>query len=1382
MSDLSKRIAGLSPEKRAVLMQQLAAKRGQVEGLRIPVQPRESNRFPLSFAQQRLWFLEQLTPGQAGFNVTTAIRLRGPLDLAALRFALDSVVARHEILRTTFVSEDGLPSQAIAPAAPVPLPLEDLSGSPDRDERAGRLARQEAAQPVDLIHGPVVRARLLRLAETEHTLLVTLHHIVCDQWSLDLLLGELQALYAAKAGGAVPTLPPLEVQYADYAVWQREWLKADTREQLLAFWRRQLAGAPPLLELPTDAPRPPQPTYEGATIAFQLPPAALPGLHALARSESATMFMVLLAAVQALLARHSGQDDIVVGTPIANRTRSEIEPLVGLFLNTLVLRARCPGAITFRDLVRQVRESALDAYAHQELPFEVLVEELHPRRDLSYNPVFQVMFMFQNLPPAQDRPSALSWQPLDVEHATAAFDLSFSMMERDGRLLGQLTYNTDIFGAPRIQRLLSHLDHLIVAAAANPDQRIATLPLLDPAEAEQLRRLGDRGATAAPSVLTMHAVVREQAGRTPDAIALEAGAERLTYGEVERQSNQLAHILRAAGIQAEDRVGVLLERTPRMVVALLAILKSGAAYVPLDPRFPRQRLELISADANLRMLVTETAVADALPAHSGRRLLLDQIAEELRATPDTAPAIQVSPDQLAYVIYTSGSTGRPKGVQVPHRGVVNFLHSMAAEPGMAAGDTLLAVTTLAFDIAVLELFLPLAVGARVVILSRETAADGQLLAHALAAYRPTIMQATPTTWRLLFAAGWAGDPALTVLCGGEALPLDLAQALAGSCRRLWNVYGPTETTIWSTAGRVSPGAAAVSLGQPLANTRLYVTDRAGRLAPLGVPGELCIGGLGVARGYHQRPDLTADRFVPEPWSPEPGGRMYRTGDLVRWHADGARAGELEYLGRLDHQVKVRGYRIELGEIEAVVRHQPAVHDAAVVVEHDSAGDPFLAAYVVPTDGQLDASALRQGLRVQLPDYMVPARFIGLAALPLTPNGKIDRRALAQATPLVGEAVRALVPPATPLEERLADIWRALLGRPEISVTDDFFDLGGHSLLAVRLMNQIEKQLGRELPLAALFQGATIRQLAALLAGGELSWSPLVPIQSGGGKRPFFAVHAIGGNVLCYAELAAALGDDQPFYGLQAVDLADVAQEVRITEMAASYVAAMREVQSEGPYLLGGWSFGGIVAFEMARQLRAAGAEVEALVLLDSFPSEAIGKADEISDAMVLAVLAQEQALMLNATLPVALEELQLLPPEAQLERVLAAINAIDLDFDTEITWVKRFLAGYRKRERAVHTYEPGVYDGEIHLFRSQERDTHIEQIQARMGANWNSRSYGWERWTTRPVRIYDVPGYHHGIVVGTNAAHVAAQLAALFAAVHDRRAATNSGEATPGPL
>ena len=1048
------RIASLSPQKRELLAQ----------------------RNPLSFSQQRLWFLDQLEPGDHSYNIPIAVRLDGPLSVSLLGRAVTEIVRRHQVLRSCFPAVDGRPLQVAIPVAEAIVPVVDLSGLPpaEREAEALRLAEQEARLPVNLAAGPVLRIRLLRLSSSRHVFLLMMHHIVSDGWSFEVFLRELGTLYSAFSQGRPSPLPELSIQYLDFARWQRQWLQGEALAGLLSYWKAQLAGIPAALDLPADHPRPMVQTFRGDLRNAEVAPELAAALGTLAREHRASLFMTLLAAFQALLCRYSGQRDIVVGSPMVNRNRVELEGLVGFFLNTLVLRTRFTGDPSFRDLLGEVRETVLAAHAHQDLPFERLVDELQPERHVNRQPLFQVMFTLKSPPKQASSFAGLTVSPLDVRKRVAKFDLTLSFTEKAGRLLASLEYNRDIFEDVTAIRLLDHLESLLRQIVLHLDSPVSGLELLTAAERAQLLVEWNGTRTEFPSAACVHHLIEAQAERRPDAVALIFQERRLTYRDLNRQANRLAHRLMAMGVGLETIVGICLERSAEMVVAVLAVLKAGAAYVPLDPSYPRERLAYMLEESAVPVLLTEDRLLADLPYPAGRAIRLDTDRSAIESESDQAPRSGAGAENLAYVIYTSGSTGKPKGVQVPHRGVVNIVDFMRRELGVTEEDRLLAVTTLSFDIAALEIYLPLAAGACVEVVGRETAGDGAALRDRLASSGATIMQATPATWQLLLDAGWLEGERLRILCGGEALSPVLARELAARCRGLWNVYGPTETTIWSTTWRVQgQSSGPVSIGRPMANTQVHLLAPQFEPVPIGVPGELYIGGLGLARGYFLQPGATAAKFVPDPFSEAPGARLYRTGDLARYRQDGS----LEFLGRVDTQVKVRGFRIELEEIETFLLSHPSVRNA-VVVAREQRGYMALVAYLVPGEPAAPAvRELRAFLGGSLPEYMVPTAFVFLDSLPLTPSGKVDRRALPAPGESRVEAEGSFVAPETVVQEMVVEVWSEILGRERIGIHDSFFELGGHSLLATRVVSRLRDCLGVSLPLRTVFESPTVASLA-----------------------------------------------------------------------------------------------------------------------------------------------------------------------------------------------------------------------------------------------------------------------------------------------------------------
>jgi amino acid adenylation domain-containing protein len=1039
--------------------------------------PRDGSPLPLSFAQQRLWFIDQLEPGSAAYNMPFALRLRGELDTAALRASLDALVRRHETLRTTFAEQGGVPVQVIHPAASVALRELDLRDLPEaeREAEAERLASEETLRPFDLEQGPLLRSTLLRLDEEEHVLLFTLHHVVSDGWSMHVLVREVSALYAAFSRGEEPRLAELPVQYADFAVWQREWLSGEVLDEQIGYWKDALAGAPPLLEIATDRPRSAAQSTRAGMHRFALPPATAAGLRALSRREGTTLFMTLLAAWQTLLGRYSGQEDVVVGTPIAGRTRVELEGLIGFFVNMLALRADLAGDPTWAELLAGVRETALGAFAHQHLPFERLVDELATGRSLTHAPIFQAIFSLDRAGSRDERLSlgTVRLEPFGGELEETKFDLNLKVLDDEEELSGTLLYQAALFEAETAARMGGHLEVLLEAmAAAHPGQRLSEVPLLRGAEREQLLHAWNGPDTGYAGELCIHELVHAQVLRTPGVPALRFEGRSLTYAELYARAAQLANRLRREGVGPETRVAICMEPAPEMVVAVLGVMLAGGAYLPLDPELPAERRAYMLRDAAPALLLTQAGLAECLADTGVPLLCVDAEARRIALESDGAPETGVDPDNLAYVIYTSGSTGRPKGVLVAHCGVGNTVLELGRVYGVGHGDRNLLFAPLHFDSSVAEMFVALCNGAELVVTRREDVLPGEDLLRTLREERITHVKTMPSA---LAVTPVEPLPALrSIGTGGETLPAEVVRRW-GAGRRFFSGYGATEASIRMAAtAYTAEDGKDPPVGHPVPNTQLYVLDAWLEPAPVGVAGELYIGGVGVVRGYLDQPDLTAARFLPDPHRGVAGARLYRTGDVGRRRADG----EIDFLGRTDHQVKLRGYRVELGEIEATLRAHARVREAVVLLREDVPGQQRLVAYVTGEDGaEPTVAELREHVAEQAPDYMVPRAYVVLDRLPVTSNGKVDRRALP--TPertSEGEYVE----PRTVVEELLAEIFAEVLRLERVGATDNFFELGGHSLLVTQVFSRLREMLGIEVPLRALFEQPTVEALAMVV--------------------------------------------------------------------------------------------------------------------------------------------------------------------------------------------------------------------------------------------------------------------------------------------------------------
>ena len=1037
---------------------------------------------PLSFAQQRLWFIDQLDPGHPAYNMPGAVRLSGLLDHAVLEKSLSKIVCRHEALRTSFPLKDGAPVQLVAPPAPVDLPVTDLRELTERDTQLHEILTREAHARFDLARGPLLRVKLVRLADDEHVLLVTMHHIVSDGWSLHLFLRELATLYQAYAEGTESPLPELPIQYADFANWQRNWLQDEKLDSLLGYWLDQLKGAPPVLELPSDYSRTSLRGFEGARQSLTLPQSLTDELKRLSREEGVTLFMVLAAAFKVLLYRYSGQTDIVIGTASANRNQAEIEELIGFFVNTLVLRTDLSATRTFRALLGKIRETVIDACTHQELPFEKIVEALQPERSVTRTPLFQVMLVQQKQLAPEIESAGVRFQSVELETTTTKFDLTLSFVEADQELLLTLEYSTDLFEAPTVKRMLGHLHTLLASAANNPGSQISELPLLSPEERrEVLVEFNDAAIRESVPALSLHQLFETQAAKTPPAIALVFGAEKLSYAQLNQRANRLARYLQELGVGPEVLAGICLERGIDLIVAVLAVLKAGGAYVPLDPDYPQDRLTFMLADSRPAVLLTthsiENKIGQIRPTGPIRLIRLDTDAHLFSTFSGENVVNELRPDNPAYVIYTSGSTGQPKGVVVTHRGLGNIHAEQVRDFSNGAGDRVLQFASLNFDASVYEMLMALATGGTLVAATKEELLPGPPLQTVLREQSITNLTVPPSVLALIPTADL---PALrTLILGGEACSAELVERWSNG-REFFDGYGPTETTIWSSVSRCRAGEGTPTIGKPIGNTEMFVLDENLEPVPAGVAGELYIGGIGLARGYLNRPELTATRFIPHLFATTPGARLYRTGDLCRYRGDG----NIEFLGRMDHQVKIRGFRVELGEIETALAEHPLVQEVVVLVREDTPDDKRIVAYVV-LNQECAADELRQVAKEKLPSYMIPSAFVMLDALPLTPNGKIDRQALPAPDHSRPDIEGAFVAPRTPIEEIVAGIWSQILKLETVGVHDNFFSLGGHSLLATQVAQRVRQTFNIELPLRLFFETPTVAELAAYVVQSQM---------------------------------------------------------------------------------------------------------------------------------------------------------------------------------------------------------------------------------------------------------------------------------------------------------
>ncbi len=1102
MTDIYGQLKNLSPEKRALLELMLKEKGVNVLGTKIVPQGRASNKFPLSFGQQRLWFLDQLDPGTPLYNNPAAVILKGKPNIAALEQALSILVQRHEVLRTTFATENDQPIQVIQPDMPIHLEQIDLRHLPalEREAAAMNLAKEKAQLPFDLSTGPLFRVTLMHLAEQEYLMVLVMHHIVSDGWSLSIFIQEVAILYKVLVAGLPSPLPELSVQYADFAVWQRQWMQDKVLEDQLSYWRQQLAGVPPVLNLPLDHPRPSYQTTHGATYFFNFSSQLRQSIESLAKKEDVTRFMIYLAAFYAFLFRMTQQGDICVGTPIAGRNRKETESLIGFFVNTLVMRAQLSDNPTVRELLKRVKAVAVGAYEHQDIPFEMLVEKLQPERDMAISPFFQVMFVHLDTTAQTLRLPDITIEPRQIDSGTAKFDLTFVIEENDEKLAGQIVYNTDLFEPGTIERMAEQFQILFQGLGDQIDARISELPLLSEREQEQLLKAWSRAPREfhPAQQRSISQLFEAQVKQTPEEIALIFEAEQLTYRELNDRANRLAHYLLDLGAAPETLVGICLEQPIDMIVALLAIFKAGAAYLPLDPGYPRERLALMIDDSAVSLIITEENLLTILPENHSQKICLHRdraaIAKKSKKNPGSHPAAE----NLAYVIYTSGSTGKPKGVMISHGALADHCLNMRDYYELQPSDHVLEFASMNFDASLEQILPPLLAGAKLVLRGSEIWSPPEFQNN-LVKYGLTVVNPPTAYWNQLLRE-WDHSEAINrngrlrlCIVGGDLMAAENMErwsriGLNGA--KLLNAYGPTETTITATTFEVPANfktngfSQSVPIGKPTALRHIYILDRFFNLVPIGVPGELYIGGDCLARGYLNRADLTAEKFIPDPFSQKKGARLYRTGDLARFLPDG----NIEFLGRADHQVKVRGYRIELGEIEALLSQHPAVAEAVVVAQAEQGGDKRLVAYFVPKSDFKDkapsSSELRNYLKANLPNYMVPGIFMAIDQIPRTPIGKVDRKALPVPDRDRPELKHEYVAPRNPVEQMIADLWAKTIGIEKVGIYDNFFDLGGHSLMATQIISRLRNTYNVEIPLRKLFEAPTVANLAMVIAEAQ----------------------------------------------------------------------------------------------------------------------------------------------------------------------------------------------------------------------------------------------------------------------------------------------------------
>jgi amino acid adenylation domain-containing protein len=1305
-------------------------------------------RFPATAAQRRLWILDHILPNPEVYNVGFLVRVQGQLDVEALRCSFEQVESRHEVLRAHFETEDGLPFQAIGDGRRFELPFVDLRDQPESDRRAIATTESTACLTarIPLDGDRLWRTKLYRTGTDEYLLWINIHHAITDGWSWGVFFRDLEAYYEASRTNTDARLRPIPIQYGDFASWEGEWRSTDAFRDQVAYWKKTLAAPISTLDLPFSKPRPAWQTFKGAVLRFDLPKKLVSAIDRLSRQESATRFMVGLAAFQAILHRYTGQDDLILGTPVANRNRSEVEPLIGMFVNTVVLRTDLSGDPTFQMLLERVRQTRLGAFAHQDVSLEALIEELRPARDTSRQPFFQAAFYYQNVTIVPERFSRFKLSVLPVHNGTAMFDLRLVLEDGPfGGLWGWVEYNTDLFDEAHIQQLIGHFVTVMDAAANDPTTRISRLPLLTPAERQRIECEWNQTAGEYPANDCLPDAFARRAVENPNAPALVVGNKTTTYRQLRERANRMAHYLTARGVKPGDIVGVCLKRSADMVAAVLAVTKVGAAYVPLDPTYPKDRLAFMVADAKAVLVLTQWSLLDRLPAETAQLVNVDRLDAELAKLPSADPERTHTPDAVAYVFYTSGSTGRPKGVVIRHRAAVNTIDWVNQTLGVGPKDRLLFVTSLSFDLSVYDIFGVLGAGGSLHVADEHELNDPSRLADLLRTGGITMWDSAPAMLQQLlpFFAHAVPSPSLKlVMLSGDWIPVTLPDQVrtAFPNAKVMALGGATETAIWSNwflVEKVVPTWPSIPYGKPIRNTRYHVLDAHLRSVPIGVPGELHIGGVCLADGYWNRPELTAERFIADPFLA--GERLYKTGDLARYLPDG----NIEFLGRIDHQVKVRGFRIETGEIETSLGQHPAVRDVVVKPFRDDTGNIALAAYVV-RKSSVSSVDLGHHLRRGLPDYMVPGAFVFLSELPMTPNGKVDRAALpVPDAPAAVAAASEYVPPANDAEKAVQGLWEEVLGARPVSVTARFEELGGHSLNAAQLVSRIETRLGHKVPLEALFAAPTIRELAGIIQHKlELGTGCIVPFNVNGTQPPLFLIAGAGGHVFTFHKFARLLGADFPAYGMKAIGVAGTEPPLdRVEAIAERYLAEIIKVRPRGPYILAGYSVGGLMAIEVARRLQQRGLGVAKVIAFDTMaPGYPRRLPWPIRFAIHCANFLSHRGDRKWDYLAQRFKNTR--------HRLFRALglghwdlpNPLNVGGLSEQTLKKVWAA----LERARLRYWPdGKFDGQIVLVRSEQ---HEHWAATRL----DDPLKGWARWTTQPVQVVSVPAGHMEIFAEDN--------------------------------
>lgn len=1318
----------------------------------IPHLESTSNIYQASPGQKRLWFLENFEPGNRAYNLPFDYRINGELDELILEKTINKIVERHESLRTVIQSSGGEPFQKVLEYSPFHLKVENLEHLTETEKNSltAQYSEDNEMHIFNIETGPLFICRLIKISTTEWILLVNMHHAITDGWSVKILVDEMGIIYTALKQQKPIILNSLPITNSDHSEWQNGWLKGEECKKQLSYWIGELKGVPELLQLPMDFQRPKNQTYDGNEVQFTIGKEMTQQLLFFSKKHEGSLFVTLLSIFNTLISRYAAQEEFVVGIPIAGRIYEEQESLVGMVINNFPLRITPLDQMTFPEMFEMCKRKFYMAYENQILPIDRIVDELKVTRTPNISPLFQVMFNLLDMFDEEISLGDSKMEIVDKRRKIAQFDFSLHIYETKKSLNCVLEYNTNLFKRSRIERMAGHFLELVQSLMQNPEQKIKKISILTENEKEVV--LGAWNATTVefPRGKCIHQLFEEQVLKTPAIIAIRDDRKAITYTELNEKSNKLARYLHDSGAVEGSLVSICMERSTDILVALLAVLKAGCTYIPLDPIYPKDRLALILEDGNPALMITEKKLLESLPQSETKNIFIEEY-EAYKDYPGENANFSVTPDTVAYLIYTSGSTGKPKGVQIEHFSIVNFLASMAKQPGIKSDDVMLAVTTISFDIAGLEMYLPILCGASIFVASQETSMNPDLLIQKIEESQATILQATPVTFRMLNSAEWSGSKRLKILCGGEAMPKELAYDLIHKCGELWNMYGPTETTVWSTVEKVevdeNDKIGYINLGKPIDNTFIYVLNTEFQPVPIGYPGELFIGGDGLAKGYFNLPAMTQEKFLPDPFCDLPGARMYRTGDLVQQTENG----KLEFLNRVDSQVKIRGFRIELGEIESAISQFGTIKNNVVIVREDYPGDKKLVAYIIKAEaGEIDIAELRQFLKTKIPDYMVPSAFVLIDQFPLTPNGKIDRKMLPSPVDTAPQQTKAYIEPKTETEKKLASIWSDVLKIKQIGTDEDFFEIGGHSMIAVTLMVKIEKELGVRLPLAILFDNSTIQDMARLIdqKSERVSWGSLVPIRSKGTKKPLYLVHGAGLNLLLYTTIVAGLDPDQPVFGLQAKGLDGEDEPLYTIEgIAAYYNSEILKVDQSGSYALAGFSMGGQLAYEMARQLLIAGKKVTFLGVFDTVSENA----SDIHIQVVKRYILRTDRLFhqISWTIGTFLKK----PVNKKMEFVALKWKSLKQKITKDDYKLKPEGASLGKQSElpkylhkvhqanyiALEKYILPPYPGKLTLFRAMHQTFYIK----------DPIKYGWDEFVKEMV-ILDIPGEHSTIFAPPN--------------------------------